>query len=491
MLYFKKITVLVLILFLFDIALGYSEQINNNEVIVRPKEYTLPLRNPLKGFAMGIKEKGKILNHEWASVYGLMIGWNEIEGNESDSIDKIRGFLNTFCEGIEKKNIKVVPQIYLDWPGTPDAGNHRDLRGKKWPTDMKAGDYESDEFKRRLVRLIKRLGEAWDNDPRVAFVRMGFIGKWGEHHSPSISNEIQKILGDAFENSFKNKLVTVRNPWDFLDYNFGINWDSWAHIDENYQAIGIAKRNDLWKTAPIIGEVAYDWGNYKIQPGENPTDTLTDLNHGIYLLNTVRALHCTGLSWISDYDMQNPKARENAGVLQKALGYRFVIDEARYPSEVYANKIFNVAFEVRNTGSAPFYYNWPVEVSLLDKRSKEVVWNDTFKKLDIRLWLPGDFLGNQSEYKIKPKQNYVEGAFLLPKNIPDGEYILALAILDPAGMLPSVRFAIVNYYNGGRHPIGLIGVNKKLTNIILGVKSFDDPAKDQSLHYIAEETKNK
>ena len=96
---------------------------------------------------------------------------------------------------------------------------------------------------------------------------------------------------------------------------------------------------------------------------------------------------------------------------------------------------------------------------------------------------------NQSEYKIKPKQNYVEGAFLLPENIQDGEYILALAILDPAGMLPSVRFAIDNYYNGGRHPIGLIGVNTKLTSAILDAKSFDDPAKDQSLHYIMEKTK--
>ena len=222
-------------------------------------------------------------------------------------------------------------------------------------------------------------------------------------------------------------------------YSFGINWDSWAHIDEEYQAIGIAKRKDLWKTAPIIGEVAYNWGNYKIQPGDSPTDTLTDLDHGIYLFNIVKSLHCTGLSWISDYDKKNSDARSNAEKLQKAFGYRFVIDEVRYPGVIYSNKNFSVSFVVRNTGSAPFYYNWPVELSLLDAKSKKVVWKNTFRKLDIRQWLPGDWWGNDFEYKIKPEKNYVRSMFTLPENIPVGEYVLALAILDPAGMLPSAR----------------------------------------------------
>jgi len=64
-----------------------------------------------------------------------------------------------------------------------------------------------------------------------------------------------------------------------------------------------------------------------------------------------------------------------------------------------------------------------------------------------------------------------------------GDYILAVAILDPAGMVPAVHFAIENYFIGGRHPIGLIGVGKAPLAAELASGSFDDPAKDKTLHY--------
>lgn len=62
------------------------------------------------------------------------------------------------------------------------------------------------------------------------------------------------------------------------------------------------------------------------------------------------------------------------------------------------------------------------------------------------------------------------------------EYILALAILDPAGNLPSVRFATTNYFRGGRHPIGWIGVGRRQPKQ-RPLPAFDDPAQDHTLHY--------
>ena len=56
---------------------------------------------------------------------------------------------------------------------------------------MTPGDYSSDQFKRRALRLIQRLGTVWDNDPRVAYIELGLIGRWGEQHSPSITPEMQ------------------------------------------------------------------------------------------------------------------------------------------------------------------------------------------------------------------------------------------------------------------------------------------------------------
>ncbi len=48
---------------------------------------------------------------------------------------------------------------------------------------------------------------------------------------------------------------------------------------------GIEKLGPRWKTAPTGGETAYDWGNYRTQPGDNPNDTLSDPAHRRFLIN--------------------------------------------------------------------------------------------------------------------------------------------------------------------------------------------------------------
>jgi len=449
------------------------------EVVVEPEEYPHALRNPLKGFRAGFSDR-----HEYSTLTKHYIRWNEIENDESDGIENIRDYCNKRWRDksrpVEVMNIKIIPRVYLHW-------SEKDQ--KYWPDDMQADDYESDQFRRRVLRLIERLGILWDNDPRIAYIEMGLIGKWGEHHSPDISPEMQKILGDAFTRAFQNKLVMVRHPWDFTDYSFGIYWDSWAHIQQvNNHGAGIAKLGERWKTAPMGGEAAYNWGKYKEQPGESPTDTTKDPIHREFFIDTVRWLHCNHVGWVANYDHSDAEARAGAEEIQKALGYRFVLTSVHYPSEITPGENFRVAFVVRNTGSSPFYYNWPVEVSLLKPDSHEVAWRGTFADLDIRTWLPGDrWNKDKKAYEAPPGSYRVEDMFQLPASIPKGEYILALAILDTAGMLPSMRFAIRNYYSGGRHPIGRIGVGLSVSETELDHREFDDPASDRSLRYTLKE----
>ena len=148
---------------------------------------------------------------------------------------------------------------------------------------------------------------------------------------------------------------------------------------------------------------------------------------------------------------------------------------------------FKVSFVLHNTGSSPFYYNWPVELSLLDTVTKKVVWKDTFKDIDIRKWLPGDkWDPEKQQYTIRPRVYTAESEFTVAADIQQGRYILALAILDPAGMLPSARFAIENYFTGGRHPIGYIGLGKAVKNPELWDITFDDPQADRTLYYVYE-----
>jgi hypothetical protein len=477
--FFCKTCRLFVIVSLFSL---YSIQgiADDGWIIVHPKEYPYALRNPLKGFRSGTDKFG--YQHPYAGVARCYIKWNELENDESDGIDKIKTFCNNKWKDIEKYNVKVVPRVYLDWDSRP--GN------ECWPADMTVGDYSSDQFKMRLRRLIQRLGQCWDNDSRVAWVQMGIIGYWGEHHHPNPTADIQQLMGDEFTAAFKNKKVLVRQPWaHFTDYEFGGYWDSWAHTQQMpTQGVSIDSLNTTqqrWKVNIWEGETAYDWGKYQIQPGDKPDDTLTDPVHRNFLIDTIRNLHCTALGWISGYTKTNPTVAAGAEEVQRAFGYRYVLNEVKYPAVLAPGAEFAVQFKVTNVGSAPFYYNWPVEISLLNPTTKAVVWQDTFDGCDIRNWLSGDQYNSTTRtYTVPAVANTVSGTFQLPSNIANGEYILALAILDPAGNLPSVRFETVNYFNGGRHPIGYTGVNVTPGQTQLSPGLLDDPAGDTSLYYV-------
>ncbi len=457
------------LLLLFSSALALAQ-----EVVIHPKEYQGALRNPLMGFATGLWAGNE--RYDWGTLAKVRIKWNEIENAETDGIDKIRDYCNAQWKDIPALNVKVIPRVYLQWSTDKE---------KYWPADLLKDDYSSDKFKRRLTRLIARLGQVWDNDPRVAFVEMGLIGKWGEHHTPAISPELQKLMGDAFAAAFKHKLVMVRHSWDFRDYRFGIYWDSFAHIEQDYHAQGMLKLGDRWQQAVIGGETAYDWGRFKEQPGDNPDDTLSDSVHRKYLINLIRQLHCNHLGWVADYDRKNATARAGAEEVQKVFGYRFVLEEVRYPARVENGAPFEVAFKVQNTGSTPFYYSWPMQLLLLDASTRKPVWKANFSDLDIRRWLPGDFwLSPSQNYALPPATNQVRAKFTVPNDVPKGNYILALAICDPAGALPSARFSTIHYFNGGYHPVGYISLGTAPKRAEIDPANFDEIGEDRTLHYI-------
>jgi len=473
---------------IIQVSIVFAQQETGVSVI--PQPYEKALKNPLKGFTTN-----NISDHPWGTLAHTYFKWNELENNETDGIEKIIKISNQRWGSVAARNKKVIPRVYLHW----NADNE-----KYWPADMQKDDYTSAQFEARVVRLIERLGACWDNDPRVAFVELGIIGKWGEHHSPSPSSAQQKLLGDAFATAFKNKKVSVRHFWNqFTDYPFGEYWDSWAHYDQMWgHGNSIKKVNDKtgrYKENYIGGEVAYGWGNSDIQAGPSPTASVAIEKHRNFVINSIRWLHCTQLRWIDGYDKNNVQAAVGAEEIQKAFGYRYVLDEVRFSM----SDSLKVSFDVTNTGSAPFYYNWPVEVALLDSVSRKPVWKAKMDNVDIRKWLPGEnwtdpdwkYIGSWQEYlpnenwnstgitgwAVPPQTNTVEGKFKIDSL--KGTYILSLAILDPAGDLPSIKFAAGNYIKGARHPMGLVSVGENKCDTLPAGFKFDDPNTDNSLFY--------
>lgn len=209
------------------------------------------------------------------------------------------------------------------------------------------------------------------------------------------------------------------------------------------------------------------------------------------IIKQIRDLHCNHLGYFSyarpEVDFSQDALQKNAQLIQNALGYRYILNEFTYTRRIDYGKTFNISFKVTNEGSSPFYYDWPIEIMLLDKETKSKVWSCILDDVNITQWLPGDeWDENSGKYKIRPQCNVVKQSLTLDKQLTPGQYIIAIAILDPAGMVPSLRFATKNYFAGGIHPIGYVGVNQDVSVYGISPSIFDNIYTDLTLHYVVD-----
>lgn len=463
-------------------------------VTVVPAEYPGAINNPLKGFR-AYKPGG----------YGLLerkyIPWNVIEAGAGDSVDRIIAHTNRITQAggrsFEDLNVKLVPRVYLDWNGRP--GTVAAPR-QHWPVDLATFDYDSPAFQERLKALIAKLGQAWDQDPRIFAVQMGLIGFWGEHHNPAPTAAQRRLLTEAFRAAFKHKPVLVRHTDpEFMAAGFGIYYDTFAHLgrepptraEDQFPWMATHRYREIWKVAPIEGEVEYHWQQQRPESdpdntfGRTPDETMRVPAYRRHLIGKIRRYHASYLGWISNYNAADAAGLEGAAEIQRAFGYRFVIDSLSYPLSVRAGEPLEISLRVRNTGSAPFYLDWPVAVALLDPKTRKPLWWAPLEGVDIRRWLPGEDWDEAAHAYRRPAPSQpAAGRAALPGNLAPGEYFLALAILDrQGGMVPSARFAATNYFRGGWHPFGMIGVGQAPRDARLQGVTFDDPAFDPSLSY--------
>lgn len=482
--FIKKLNLCLLICLVISGFLSLQAQ---DMVTVYPEEYHDALSNPLKGFRPGSKGTSK-----YPTVVHDYIRWNEIENDASDGVDKIINFCNSQWAVLPAQNVKVIPRVYLDWDSNP--GN------EYWPADLKGGDWYSQEFKDRLVNLIYKLGEAWDNDPRVAWVQTGLIGYWGEQENPvgidDNDNEFVKIMGPAFEHAFPNKMLLVRNQnyWDQEGYDFGVYWDSFAHPGQesgSWTRIRSANAKGRYLIQPVEGEVAYNWGEDVMDPfiGGEPDITLGTPKFRDNLIDVIRELHCSALGWVADYNQYDPNVAAGAALVQKEFGYRFVIPEFSCSGRVEPGGTLEISFKVKNVGAAPFYENWPLALVLIDESDHQIVSTIPLPDIDIRTWLPGrDYNYDSRTYTTPAAENEINASVTVPSDLTSGQYMAGLTILEPYSRTPGVFFAVENFLSESQtQPLCRIGVG---TDVVGGFEIdstiFDDPLLDDNRYYTLE-----
>jgi hypothetical protein len=442
-------------------------------------EYAFP--NALKGQRGQIGAGGKVFqpgaDDVYSRLYKMYFNWDELERTIEDGEDWIREVCDRRFANCRDYNVRIIPRIAIQWPNHGDHTKATEVKSC-FPTDMVASTLDTPEFFSRVRNLVLKLGRVWNSDPRIAYIEMGIYGLWGEQHEDSLSRDAQRNLSDAFHEAFPDKLCMLRCPRNCMGEGFGMYWDSFAHIDEEFYAKDAVRFLD-WHTAVMGGEIAHNWGHHEIQPGDDLNDTLTAPEHLDRFLDYVYWQHNNHLGMWFERDARYEKALEGLAAYQKRAGHRFVLEQVAYGIE--AGRLC-VGLDVRNVGASPFYYRWPLSVALLDEAGHAVFERD-FDQVDIRTWLPGDRWNFEKRAYDEPAALYhAEQAFDLP-GVADGVYRLALAIKDPSCGNPNALFATRQYQNGGWHPIGYIGVNKAVADPVIPEASFDDPRTDHSMTY--------
>jgi hypothetical protein len=476
-----------LILVLFLLFLEFSLVKAQNLITVNPEINPIGLSNPLKGF----RPDGPSTKYPRPTIVRDYITWSAIENDSTDGVQKIIDYCNAKWKDYEKKNVKVIPRVYILWDENGMPGN--------WPSDLTPGDWTSPEFKDRVVKLIYKLGLAWDNDPRVAWVQTGIMGWWGEQESPvGINAEYAKLLGGAFNTAFKNKKVIVRNQgaWEGAGYKWGTYWDSFGHPGQSGVRNAIMLRNTQgrYKTEIIEGETAYNWGADVWNPkyGASPNATLNNYKFTNNIIDAITELHCTGLGWLASYTLDGAEGsnkdtvKANASRIQKAFGYNYVIPEFSCSSRVDQGGDLAIHFKVKNVGSAPFYENWPLAFVLIDEASQEIVWKEAISNVDVRNWLPGDKYSYSKRTYQTPAQEYaVDATFKVPGNIPTGKYMAGITILEPYSQTPGIFFDLKNFLKKSQtQPLCRIGIGQDLVGgYEVNPALLSDPAANDTRSY--------
>lgn len=292
---------------------------------------------------------------------------------------------------------QTVFRVYLDYPtlptGIPQYLLNAGLATYTYDDYDNDGvslcpDYENPLLDQALTNFIAALGARYDGDPRIAFVELGLLGYWGEWHTYPETNwfasvPVQNEVLAAYTNAFHKTKLLVRWPSGSLGYStlpIGYHDDSFAYetIDPpEYNFLGLLKaagETNKWRTQPIGGEVRpevqscmWDTSQTNCVPAGQGFTNCVALTHASWMLN--QGVFDPGFTG-AQQDLALAGARQ--------LGYELYLTNATLAGGAGSQPL-TITVQILNTGVAPFYYDWPVQLGVANSnnllvRSWTTVW---------------------------------------------------------------------------------------------------------------------
>lgn len=463
-----------------------SFEMEREEGLYYPKESFESFTNPYIGWAGWANQYGST---ETAYDYDLAyvgIKWRELEPEKGkydfEAIREIYHIDELVADG-KRINLRFI----MDNPDSAATGKCMDI--PKWlydelvaehgedgagtyyyREDMPGGiagsigsgfspNYDSELLLGYHEKAIEALAKEFDDPSVVGFVQVGSIGHWAEFHTwPAGTGMFPTPAGatkymEPYTKYFKKVKLGIRKPYPYAAANgfglfndiFGVseyaNTESFLEYIEQgcsdmgegatLQDVRDSKMPDFWKTNYSGGEFAS--GNVRLH--------LTDPGT-IGCLQQVRDSHtswlgpCSVTAFTKDMD-DAYEYQVNVEAMQKLMGYRFSLRSVTQQETAAAGDEITLNMMWDNKGVAPMYYNWPMEISLIDEEGK-VVYSELLD-VGIAEWLPG--------------ANEKACVFTIPKRLAGGNYTLAVAVADPKTEEPAVKLAMEGGREDLRYPL--------------------------------------
>jgi hypothetical protein len=360
-----------------------------------PLEYSpAPPDNPLKGFVPYLGDRSTFphsMEWDYTRLSDVMTGPNEFSWESFEA--KLRA--------AAARGHQFYARFYLEWPGrrtgVPQYLIEDGLTLRRWtntntqpfpPAVDFTPDYEDPRLRQALTNFIHAFGARYDGDPRLGFVGLGLLGTWGEwHNHPNnqwlASKTVQREVLDSYQAAFRKTRLVARYPAGPNDPTYadnshrpiGYHDDSFAwatvHTGESRTSWFFESRLrragalDKWRSQPIGGEVRPEvWDCLFDEPSCAPP--------GQEFLRCVRTVHA---SWLSNEGVFRntlpPASRERALHAARFLGYELFVAEAVSHVSRTGEELM-IMLSVTNTGVAPFYYPWPVELGAYNAEQRLV-----------------------------------------------------------------------------------------------------------------------
>ncbi|RJP19062.1 MAG: DUF4832 domain-containing protein [Candidatus Omnitrophota bacterium] len=381
-------------------------------------------------------------NHPMTSLAYFRVYWKFVEpAKDVYAWDLIDLALQTAKERGQTMLLRIAP--YGTGPERDVPDWYREMMGeeKNLPIDKWQTNPEYPRYVEHFGGMIRDLGQRYSGHPVLESVDVSIVGAWGEGAgSERLTQKTREALVDCYLESFPDTdlimLLTDEktNKYGLSKRNVGWRVDclgdmggfskTWCHMLDYYpQAIIECGMKDAWKTAPVSLEVCWVMQHWK--------DMGWDVD---YIIDQSLKWHISSFNGKSS---PTPKEWEpNVERWLKKMGYRLALRKFTYPSKVKAGETLTFTSWWENKGVAPCYKPFPLALRLKNDERQTIVKT----KADIREWLPGDSLYDDS--------------ILIPKDVPAGEYTLEIAILDLHSEQPKVKLAIDGIQDDGWYLLG-------------------------------------